>query len=343
MKCMCGRAPTGLPAGGPSASGRCSHERRRRAAGCERRYAELCRRVPFSVYAMMAHARLRELDPAYAMSVLDELARPKPVDEVPAWALPEALHHNEDARDAARLMRLGLAREALASWSRVPEAMVTPSVMGWWTSLRYAAGDWLMAHGRLHAWLRDHPVDTLGTVRDRLLYVAYPRQYGELIDQSAEGYGYPALLFQALVREESNFNKDIISFAGARGLSQVMPSTAKATAAWLEMPFPHLRPHHTRRQPEDRCPLSRRGLPHAGRQSVGCTRVVQRRSASGHGVDHGVGNPPLDEWLEQVPLRETRGYAKRVSTTWQTYRLLYDRDAPFFPEMGRYNTGMRRD
>ena len=307
------------------------------------RYAELCRRVPFSVYALMAHARLRELDAAYAMSVLDELARPKPVDEAPAWALPEALHHNEDARDAARLMRLGLAREALASWSRVPEAMVTPSVMGWWTSLRYAAGDWLMAHGRLHAWLRDHPVDTLGTVRDRLLYVAYPRQYGELIDQSAEGYGYPALLFQALVREESNFNKDIISFAGARGLSQVMPSTAKATAAWLEMPFRT----SDLTTPDVNLKIGARYLDEVYRmQDDNPWAALASYNAGPRRVTGWItewGNPPLDEWLEQVPLRETRGYAKRVSTTWQTYRLLYDRDAPFFPEMGRYNTGMRRD
>jgi soluble lytic murein transglycosylase len=35
----------------------------------------------------------------------------------------------------------------------------------------------------------------------------------------------------------------------------------------------------------------------------------------------------LDEWVEEIPISETRGYVKRVLRTYNTYRLLYGREA----------------
>lgn len=43
----------------------------------------------------------------------------------------------------------------------------------------------------------------------------------------------PPLLLLALVRQESSFNADAVSSAGARGLTQVMPATGAAVAASL--------------------------------------------------------------------------------------------------------------
>jgi len=34
----------------------------------------------------------------------------------------------------------------------------------------------------------------------------------------------------------------------------------------------------------------------------------------------------LDEWIEEIPISETRGYVKRVLRTYNTYRLLYARE-----------------
>ena len=42
--------------------------------------------------------------------------------------------------------------------------------------------------------------------------------------------------FHALVREEFvSLNKDIVAWAGAKGLSQLMPATAKRVAGWPSM------------------------------------------------------------------------------------------------------------
>ena len=36
---------------------------------------------------------------------------------------------------------------------------------------------------------------------------------------------------------------------------------------------------------------------------------------------------PLDAWVEEVPIAETRGYIKRVLRSYNTYQLLYSRPA----------------
>lgn len=73
--------------------------------------------------------------------------------------------------------------------------------------------------------LRDLPV--------ALLRLAYPVPYAELIVGEARSYGLDPRLFFALVRQESRFDAAATSWAGARGLSQVMPATGEWIAGMM--------------------------------------------------------------------------------------------------------------
>ncbi|PYZ97734.1 lytic transglycosylase [Alteribacter lacisalsi] len=51
--------------------------------------------------------------------------------------------------------------------------------------------------------------------------------FENLIDQTARKHGVDPKLVYAIIRHESNFNPDARSHAGARGLMQLMPATAR--------------------------------------------------------------------------------------------------------------------
>lgn len=58
-----------------------------------------------------------------------------------------------------------------------------------------------------------------------LLKLSYPTTFGHLVSAQAAHYAVDPLLFLALVRQESRFNPHAVSYAGAVGLTQVMPDT----------------------------------------------------------------------------------------------------------------------
>jgi soluble lytic murein transglycosylase-like protein len=54
-----------------------------------------------------------------------------------------------------------------------------------------------------------------------------PQEYEQLIQSSAAKYGVSAALVKAVIQAESGYNPNAVSRAGASGLMQLMPGTAK--------------------------------------------------------------------------------------------------------------------
>ena len=52
-------------------------------------------------------------------------------------------------------------------------------------------------------------------------------KYEDIIKGAAEQYNIPERLISSVIQHESNFNSDSVSHAGAQGLMQLMPGTAK--------------------------------------------------------------------------------------------------------------------
>lgn len=54
-----------------------------------------------------------------------------------------------------------------------------------------------------------------------------PTSIEEIINKASDAYNVPAKLISSVIKQESNFNPSAISSAGASGLMQLMPGTAK--------------------------------------------------------------------------------------------------------------------
>jgi soluble lytic murein transglycosylase-like protein len=67
--------------------------------------------------------------------------------------------------------------------------------------------------------------DAIGSVPKK---VSYKGDFNEIIDYAAKKYNISSSIVKAVIKAESNFNPNVVSSAGAMGLMQLMPGTARS-------------------------------------------------------------------------------------------------------------------
>lgn len=171
---------------------------------------------------------------------------------------------------------------------------------------------------------------------DPILAFPVPRLDGFL--QPATTNAEPALLL-AVARQESQFDPRAVSPAGARGLMQLMPATARAVArelaigfrtdALLDDPAYNLRlgSHYLARQ------LERFGEPALALAAYNAGPGRVEDWLARYGDPRGRGRHALVDWIERIPFRETRNYVQRVLEAAEVYRRLLAERAPPALEM----------
>ncbi|MBA2655655.1 MAG: lytic transglycosylase domain-containing protein [Tatlockia sp.] len=156
------------------------------------------------------------------------------------------------------------------------------------------------------------------------LSLRFPVIYLEAIKQYSHNYQIPAELIYAIIRQESGFRDNVISPAGARGLMQVMPSTAIVVAKREKIAYNH----------KDQLFSSHKNI------NIGVAYLKQLNSrynyhpiliaaaynAGPSQVNYWLKNHPpkeMDIWIDTLPWHETRNYLKNIiafNTVYQ-YRL----------------------
>ncbi|TGQ22785.1 lytic transglycosylase domain-containing protein [Mesorhizobium sp. M00.F.Ca.ET.217.01.1.1] len=149
-----------------------------------------------------------------------------------------------------------------------------------------------------------------------------------VIPDSADISGSGKALAYAIARQESEFNVAAISSAGARGLLQLMPGTAKQLAKKAGMTFSQTR------LTTDAGYNATLGSAFLGEQldrfngsyvltfagyNAGPNRAAQW--VAKYGDPRGKDVDAVVDWVERIPYTETRSYVQRVMENYEVYRM----------------------
>ena len=142
----------------------------------------------------------------------------------------------------------------------------------------------------------------------------------------------PVLL--AFARQESAFRADARSVANARGILQMLPSTARVAARRAGLPLPTANDLY---DPAKNIPLASSHIAWLMRRyDQALPFVAAAYNAGEHRADRWMreyAGAPLDAWIEAIPFRETRNYVKNLVAFSQVYAHLFDRPVPILPDI----------
>jgi soluble lytic murein transglycosylase len=168
------------------------------------------------------------------------------------------------------------------------------------------------------------PAEIRGLPREFWLLL-YPRPFWEEIVQQAQITGLSPYLVLSIMRQESAFNPAAVSRAGARGLLQLMPATAREVATRLGLTKPTQAQLH---EPQFNIVLGTDYFTTALRRFGGnmVLALAGYNAGPGRAARWRQQWPdlPMDELIEQIPIQETRLYVKFILRNLMLYELLYN-------------------
>lgn len=229
---------------------------------------------------------------------------------LPDWRTHPAMR-TDDVRLAATLYYAGQDRLAMATFSQLGQTL-PPGALAPLTRL-------ILDLGQPHYAVR---VAKKAARRGMVIVPAYyplheVAKYATKVE--------PAFAL-SIARQETELNPRAVSPAGARGLMQLMPATAKKVSGWIGEEYSKSRLlsdwRYNVRLGETY--LSRRTQQFSGSYvmaaaayNAGAGRVDQWIGAFG---DPRTGQIDILDWMEQIPFNETRNYVQRVLEGLYVYR-----------------------
>ena len=289
-------------------------------------YAQLCQRYIYTYYCQLARERIESTlseplaaEPISTTAPVNE-GTPANGEAIRSGSARDEIGQQTAYRRAIELKALGLdsdaARELVGltdRYSRDPDLLMALATM------LNEVGAYHPALRLARARFRDTLERTGGLVDPSLWKVAYPT--GLLPTIMGRGVrGVDPYLVAAIIREESQYDRQAVSRVGAIGLMQVMPGTANNVAQRLGLPAVG------RDDLFDQETNIQMGIHYVEQLLEQFSGNVALTIASYNAGPMVVGSwvalhpgRSQDEFIELIPYQETRQYVKRVLRSYREY------------------------
>jgi len=233
------------------------------------------------------------------------------------------LNHTPVTADPSQVRRLAITKGLLRARELYALNQLIDARREWEHVTRKLDENGLKAAAKLaHQWgLHDRVIIALAKAKAwDDLELRFPLEHRTWVDSRAQQRKLDSAWVFAVIRQESAFMKDAHSSAGALGLMQLMPQTARSTAKKLRKRPP---PRSKLLQPNTNIEFGtaylRKVLDELGQNQVLATAAY---NAGPHRVRRWLPDRaiPADLWVATIPYRETRRYLRRVLA----YTVIYE-------------------
>ena len=288
-------------------------------------YQEVIWRHPFSWYALLSHAQLKQL----GVSIL-------PIEKRPSLSVPSlsdkvSKRVSEDPllRRVRELSTAGMHREAGVELRRGEKRLIKrygriealSALMQYYQTAGNYNRPWMLSVIYGKTALHSPPTGAA----QKWWHYAYPRAYEPLLKKWNPQNRVPLPYLLSIMRKESGYNPHTRSYAEALGLLQMIPPTTKRISSQLGLPYSEdflFDPENNIRvgswyisklfyKFSQQIPIA------AGSYNSGPRPVMRWLDT--------YGKRPMDEFVELVAYRQTREYMKKVTETYARYLYLYDK------------------
>jgi soluble lytic murein transglycosylase len=157
-------------------------------------------------------------------------------------------------------------------------------------------------------------------------HIRFGPYYSDLINPTAEQYGFHPLFLYSVVRQESAFEGFVRSSAGARGLMQIIPATGQEIATGIGWPEEYsdedlYRPNVSVLYGSEYLAKWR---DHFGGDLYAA--LAAYNGGPGNAIEwHSLSEGDQDLFLEIVRFDETRNYIRGIYEIYNIYRRIYNR------------------
>lgn len=295
------------------------------AATARGEYEAIARGWPLSYYGWRAQQRLGRIE---LTALAPASASPEVGASAPASSsTPPPVMSDVELLRVALLLEAGLMEAARIEMAPIAQRAVTRADRERVGRLLVASGDYYRAQ-QLIAIAYEEPLSRGVRPGDEtLLWLTWPPAFREIVEQSAQSLGRvdPALVW-AIMREESTFQPEVMSSAGAIGLLQLMPDTARRQAR--RSGVSPIEQDDQLFEPETNIALGSAYLDYlAGRFPDRMSATIGSYNAGPTAVSRWLRGDAAqwddDVWVEDIPYDQTRSYVKRVLRSLHVYRSFY--------------------